>query len=174
MRRPSAPGLPALPPALQQALAALRTAWAAREPRERRLVAAAAWLVGLFLLWSLALQPAWRTVREAPARLDELDRQLQSMQALAGDVRELRAAPPLPRAQASAALRAASERLGPKGRLSEQGERAVVTLEGVSGEQLRAWLLEVRGAARARPVELNLTRGEQGVSGTVVLALGGT
>ncbi len=162
-----------LPPALQQRLQPLRTAWAAVDTRERRLVLLALWVLGLFVLWSVALQPALRTLRDAPARLDALDRDLQTMQTMAADVAELRATPPLPRAQASAALRAASERLGDKGRLAEQGERAVLTLTNASTEQLRAWLLEVRSAARARPVDVNLTHGEQGLSGTVVLALGG-
>ncbi len=161
-----------LPPALQQGLRQLRSAWAARDARERRLLLLAGWVLGLFVLWSVALQPALRTLRDAPARLDALDRDLQGMQALAADVSELRATPPLPRAQSSAALRAASERLGDKGRLAEQGERAVLTLNNASTEQLRAWLLEVRSAARARPVDVNLTQGGQGLSGTIVLALG--
>ncbi len=159
--------------ALRKALQPLQAAWAARDVRERRLVLGALWVLGLFLLWTVALQPAWRTLREAPARLDALDSQLQAMQALAADVRELRAAPPLARAQASAALKAASDRLGERGKLSEQGERAVLTLNDASGEQLRNWLVEVRAGARARPVELKLTRGEVGLSGTVVVALPG-
>lgn len=153
------------------ALQPLQTAWAARAPRERRLVQLAAWVLGLFLLWSLALQPAWRTLREAPRRLDALDAQLQAMQALAADVRTLRATPALPRDQASAALKAASGRLGSSARLSEQGDRAVLTLSGISGQQLRTWLADVRAGARARPVEVNLTRGEKGLIGTVVVAL---
>jgi general secretion pathway protein M len=95
------------------------------------------------------------------------------MQALAADTRELRATPTLPRAQAGAALRAASERLGSRARLSEQGERAVLTLEGVPADQLRGWLAEVRASARARAVDVNLSPGDQGLSGTVVVALPG-
>jgi general secretion pathway protein M len=156
---------------LRMALAPAQAAWTKLAPRERRMVLIAAWVLGLFVLWVVALQPAWRTVRSTPARLDELDRQLQTMQALAAETRELRATPPLPRAQASAALKAASERLGAMGRLSEQGDRAVLTLTDAGGDDLRNWLSAVRSAARARPVELNLTRTEQGLSGTVVVAL---
>lgn len=158
---------------LDQALQPLREAWAARQPRERVAVAVAAGVLGLYLLWALALQPAWRTMREAPRQIDELDTQLQAMQALAADVRELRAAPPVPRAQASAALKAATERLGSKGRLIEQGDRAVLTMDAVSAEDLRGWLSDVRASARARAVEANLTRGEQGLSGTLIVALPG-
>ncbi|MCA0243102.1 MAG: type II secretion system protein M [Proteobacteria bacterium] len=156
-----------------QARQALRAAWAARDARERRLLLLAAWTVGLFLLWTLALQPALRTLREAPARLDGLEAQLQAMQAQAAEVRGLRATPPLPRAQAVAALKVASERLGDRARLQEQGERAVLTLNGASGQQLQAWLAEVRSSARARAVDINLTRGEQGLSGAVIVTLPG-
>lgn len=159
---------------LAQGLQPLRSAWSAREPRERRLVLLAAWVLGGYLLWALALQPAWRTVRDAPARLDALDAQLQVMQAQAAEAQALRATPPLPRPQASAALQAASQRLGNRARLAEQGERAVLTLDGISGDELRSWLAEVRGGARARAVEVSLTRNERGLAGTVVVALPGS
>ena len=163
----------ATPEALRTALQPLQATWAGLAQRERRLVRLAAWVLGLFLLWSVALQPAWRTLRSAPAKLDELDQQLQAMQVQAVDVRTLRATPPLPRAQASAALQAATQRLGTAGRLVEQGDRAVLTLTAVSSAQLRSWLAEVRAGARVRPVDVNLTRGEQGLSGTVVVQLPG-
>ena len=159
--------------AARKALQPAQAAWARLGGRERRLVLAMAWVLGLFLLWSLAVQPAWRTLREAPARIDALDAQLQGMQLLAADVRELRAAPPLPRPQALAALRAASERLGETGRLIEQGDRAVLTLKDASGPALRTWLSEVRAGARAHAVDATLTRSDTGLSGTVVVALPG-
>ena len=112
-------------------------------------------------------------MQQAPKRLDTLDAQLQSMQRLAAEARDLRAAVPVAPAQAQAAIRSASERLGDKGRLSLQGDRAVLTITGVNGEQLRGWLGEVRSGARARPVEATLTRSEQGYSGTLVMSLGG-
>lgn len=158
---------------LPQALQPLQAAWAARQPRERQMLLLAAAVLGLYLLWAVALQPALRTLRTAPATLDTLDLQLQGMQRQAADVRELRAAPPVSRAQASAGLKAATERLGAKAQLSEQGDRAVLTLDGASGEQLRGWLAEVRASARARAVDVNLTRAEQGLSGTVIVALPG-
>jgi general secretion pathway protein M len=153
-------------------LAPLRARWAALADRERQAALLAAAVLGLFLLWVVALQPAIRTVREAPKRLDALDLQLQTMQRLASEARELRAAPPVAPAQAAAALRAASERLGDKGRLVQQGERAVLTVTEIGADDLRTWIAEARAAARARPVELKLTRGTQGYSGTLVVALG--
>ena len=120
------------------------------------------------------MQPAWRTLREAPIEIDRLEAQLQRMQRQAAEVRELRATPPVPAAQSVEALRAATQRLGERAKLSLAGDRATVTLSGIEGEQLRDWLAEVRTGARARPVEVQLTRAGQGFNGNVVLALGGT
>jgi general secretion pathway protein M len=155
------------------ALAPLRAWWQGLAARERQLVALCAAVLLAFAVWLLLVQPALRTVRTAPAQLDALAAQLQSMQLLAAEARELRNTPPVNIEQSSAALRAASDRLGTKARLSLQGERAVLTLNGVGTEELRSWLGEVRSGARARPVEANLTRGAAGYSGSIVVALGG-
>ena len=162
----------ALPPGLNAWQAQLRARWQAMAPRERRLVGIGGTVLALFLLWLLFLQPALRTVREAPAKLDRLDTQLQEMQRLAAESRELRNATPLSAAQSAIALKAATDRLGERGRLSVQGDRAVLTLNGMSGEQLRNWLSEARSGARARPVEAQLNRAGNGYNGTLVVTLG--
>lgn len=152
-------------------LAPLRARWHALGPRERRALVLAAWVLGLFLLWAVAIAPAWRTTRTAPAQLDRLDAQWQQMQRQAQEARELRAIPALGSSQAAAALRAATDTLGAGGRLQLSGDRATLTLSGVNGSQLRDWLAEARSAARARALEANLTRGAQGYSGSIVVAM---
>jgi len=163
-----------LPPAMANLRDQGVQAWRALAPRERLWLMAALLVVGLFVGWLVLVQPAWRTARDAPVQLDQLDAQLQQMRRMAGESRELRAAVPVAPAQAAAALKAATERLGDKARISLQGERATLTLTGVSAESLRAWLGEARSAARARPLEAQLTRAAQGYSGTLVVAVGGT
>ena len=158
---------------LRAALAPLRSAWSALSFRDRRAAALAAAVLGLFLVWSVAVQPAWHTLSRAPAELDAVDAQLQGMQRLASEAGELRATPPVPLAQATAALQVATARLGDQGKLSMQGERAVLTLTGVGTSALAGWLSEARAGARARPVEATLNRGPQGYNGTLVLSLGG-
>ena len=148
-----------------------RARWRALGARERRAISIAVWVLGLFLLWALAIAPASRTVRTAPAQLDQLDAQLQQMQRQANEARELRAIPTLATPQAAAALRSATEELGAAGRLQLSGDRATVTLTGANGTQLREWLAQARSAARARPLEANLTRGPAGYSGSIVVAL---
>lgn len=153
--------------------AALRAWWQGLAARERRLVAVAALVLGGYLLWALAVQPAWRTIARAGAEIDALDRQLQAMQALADEARQLRDTPPVAPDQAAAALQSATARLGAQGRLLLQGDRAILTLNGAGTGALRDWLAEARTGARARPLEANLSRAGSGLSGTVVLAVRG-
>ena len=120
---------PTLPPAVAQAREQARTWWKARVPRERAALGLAGGVVALFLVWLVFVQPAWRTLREAPPRLDALEAQLQQMQRLAAESQGLRGVAAVPQAQAAAALKAATDRLGDKGRLSLQGERASLTLK---------------------------------------------
>lgn len=160
-------------PKTAAALAPLQAWWKALPGRERRLLGWAAAVLVLGALWLLAVQPALQTLRSAPAALDAAELQLQTMQHLAAEAGELRATPAVNPEQAAAALKAATERLGTQARLSLQGERAVLTLNGVSTGALMGWLAEARSGARARPVEASLMRGAQGYSGTLVLAIGG-
>lgn len=161
------------PAALAPARSAAHAWWRTLAARERRLVAWGGALLGLFLLWLLAVQPALSTLRSAPAEHDRLDAQLQTMQLLAVEAASLRGTPPVSAEQAAAALKAATDRLGDgKARLTLQGDRAVLTLNGVGTGALRDWLAEARSGARARPVEASLTRGANGLSGTLVSSLG--
>lgn len=158
---------------MTQRLAPVRAWWSALAERERRLLLVAAVIVGAALLFLVGVRPAWRTLQQAPAQLQALDEELQSMQRLAAEAQELRAAPPVPASQSAVALKAASDRLGDKAKLSIQGERAVLTLSGVGVEALRSWLAEVRSGARARPIDAQLTRGPEGFTGTLVVLIGG-
>lgn len=162
--------------ALPAPLASLRqraqAGWQTLSPRDRRLATLAVVVLGLGLAWLLLVQPALRTLREAPATIDRLDAQLQQMQTLAAESRSLKSVPPVSPTQAGAALKAATSRLGDQARVVVQGERATITLSGVNGETLRSLLAELRSTARARVVEAQFVRGGRGYDGTVVLSLG--
>jgi general secretion pathway protein M len=165
--RPTPP--PASFVARRQQLAAR---WTALAPRERAWIMAAGFALGAFLLWSLAIGPAWRTTQAAPAQIDRLGLQLQTMQRLAAEAAELRNSAPVSPVQAGAALQSATERLGSRAQMVLQGDRATVTVKGLSGDDLRNWLAEVRSTARGRPLQVQLARDAQGYSGSVVLDLG--
>lgn len=157
----AAPALPA------QALAA----WRRLAPRERRGISIALVAVALLAVWSLLVAPAWRTLRTAPAQLDQLESELQRMQRLAAQAQELRGAAPVLPDQAAAALTAATARLGSTGKITLLGDRATLTLNGTPPDQLRSWLGEARSAARARPVEAQLSQSNGGYSGSLTVAL---
>ena len=151
---------------------AARAWWQTLAARERRLFMGGLAVLALYLTWAVAVQPAWRTLDAASAERDALEAQWQTMQRLAEEARQLRAATPVSQPQAVAALQAATARLGSAGRLALQGDRAVLTLTGVGTGALRDWLAEARSGARARPVEATLSRAAQGYSGTLVVAIG--
>jgi general secretion pathway protein M len=159
--------------ALSKSLAPVSAWWRTLPARDRSLALLAGVVLLLFLVWLLLLQPALATLRQAPVEMDRLDMQLQTMQRLAAETAELRATPPVNPDQAQAALKAATERLGDKAKISLQGDRAVLTLNGAGTEALRGWLAEARSGARARPLEANLMRSGSGYSGTLVVSVGG-
>lgn len=169
--RSGTPGAQGRAGGLQAAWAGWQGRWKQLAARERALVTAAAALLGLALLWWAGVQPARQTLLSAPARLEALDAQTMTMRKLAAEVRDLRQSAPPAAAQAAVALKAASERLGSAARLSVQGDRAVLTLEGVDPAALRSWLAEVRTGARARPVEAQLVQSGPGFSGTVTVVI---
>jgi general secretion pathway protein M len=159
--------------ALRALQAAALARWAALAPRERRGLSIALLAVGVLLLWMVAVQPALRALNETPAQLDKLEAQTQQLQRIAAEARELKATAPVTPAQSGAALKAAADRLGDKAKLQQQGDRATLTLTNASPEAVAAWLGEARSAARARPVEAQLTRSAQGYSGSIVVQVGG-
>jgi len=173
MARFSSPAGDGLPAQWRQARTQAVARWQALGARERLVLGGVGVLLGLLLAWSVLLAPALRTLKAAPVELEKTELQLQQMQAQAQEATALRRAPNVPPAQAQAALTASVEHLGPVARLNLTGDRAVVTLNGIAPAALQAWLGEVRSAARARPVEAQLTRGPKGYSGSLVLSLGG-
>lgn len=165
-------GVATLPPAVGTVRQQAGQFWRGLTAREKQaaLVALVA-LVALFV-WMVLLQPAMRTLRAAPVELERIDRQLQQTQLAAAEAATLRGAAPVSPAQASSALRAATERLGASAKLVVQGDRATLAFTGVRFEDLRAWMAETRSAARARPVEAQLLKAARGYSGSITVVLG--
>lgn len=147
--------------------------WAAMAPRERQIATVAAWLALIALVVLIGIRPAWRTLSQTPAQLQELDAQLDQMRRLADETQVLRQRPPVPPAQSEAALKSATERLGEGAKLNLQGDRATLTVNKVSGDALATWLDEARGAARVKPLEAGLMQVQPGVySGNIVVGMG--
>ena len=138
-----------------QAWAPLQQRWAALAAPERRALLIGAAVLGAYLLWAIALAPALRTLAKAR------------------EATSLRAVAPVAPDAAQAALKAATDRLGAQAKLNFQGERVLLVLQGVSANQLNAWLAEARAGARARVVEANLAQASPGLyNGSLTLAVG--
>lgn len=138
-----------------------RARWAAMAPRERQLVGGAIALVALALLWWIALAPALKTLRAAPAEHAKLDAQLQQMTTLQAQAKALQAQPRANRDEAMKALEGGVRAsLGPAAQIQQQGasDGVNITLRNVPADALAQWLAQARGNARAVPREVHLTR----------------
>ena len=153
----------------RDAAGSLRAAWQRLQARERRLVALAAAVVVLALLWWLGLAPAVRTLRQAGSQRAALQAQAQQMQQLQQEATALKAMPRMTQQEALRALEAATQqRLGDNARLSVVGDRASVTLKNASATGLAQWLTDARVNARSTPVDARLMRGNASAPGAAV------
>lgn len=158
----------------------LQTRWqtltARLSARERTLVSIAALLLGAFLLWSLAIAPAWRTVQQAEARQQALDRNWQTLRSLQAEAQALRTHAARPAADL---LQALSQSLAPlnagagssaastttgnanttaSAQLQRQADQAVLTLRQVPATALAAWLAQLRAQGLPAPTQAQLQR----------------
>ena len=150
----------------------LQARYAKLDTRERQMVLVIGALLAFLLVWLILVRPAWKTLDEAPALREQADAQLLQVQAIAIEAKQWRALPPVPQVVAEQVLKSATDNLGAKAKMSVQGDRATLSVTGINGEDLRTWLIQARGGARARPVEASLTRSGDGYNGTLVVAIG--
>ena len=146
--------------------------YAKLDARERRMVVIIAVALTFLIVWLVLVRPALNTLETAPAQRDQADAQLLQMQAISNEARQLRALPPVPPSVAEQVLKSATDELGGKAKIQMQGDRATLSVTGINGEELRKWLIQARGGARARPIEANLVRAGDGYNGTLVVSIG--
>lgn len=126
--------------------------------REQRLVSLVALLVGVALLWWLALAPALATLRAAPAQHAKLDAQIQQMQALRAQAQAMQAQPPMAPDEVRRQLEATAKQRLPGANLLVTGDRATLTLKAASSDALAQFLSQARANARVLPVESRLVK----------------
>jgi general secretion pathway protein M len=146
--------------------------WRQLKLSERRLILTATWLIVAALLWWLAIAPALKTLKEAPAQHRALDTQLQNMRTLSAEAKNLQSQPKLGLDDAQKALQSTvTQRFGATAQLNLTGERASLTLKNASAQELALWLTQARVNARALPSEAKLNRHGDFWDGTMVLTL---
>lgn len=144
---------------LTTTLATVQARWSQLAARERTLLSIAMGLAMIAALWLLFLAPIVTTLRTADTRSQALESQLQQMLALQAQVQSLQKQQPLAYEDALRALKQATEQtLGTSAQLAVTGERANVTLQGVSADALARWLAQARLNARSAPLEARLAR----------------
>jgi len=138
--------------------APLLARWRALSARERYLSSLAASAVGVLLVWAVALAPALSTLEKVRKQRVLLDGQTQQMLALQAEARQLAAQPRISREVALKALQESVAGLGAGAQMQVSGERAVITLRGVTAVAVASWMGQARTNARAAPVEARLVR----------------
>lgn len=150
----------------------LTQTWAQASVRERRAVGLGLTVLIAALAWALALAPAWRTLRSAPAQHSALTQDLQRLLTLQAQARALQARRAIDPAQARRALASATTALGSATLIQWQGERAVVKLQAVPAAALAGWLIALERDIRVAPTDLDLRRGAADTwSGQVLIDL---
>jgi general secretion pathway protein M len=140
-------------------LGALQARWSMLASRERTLLSMAVLVVALALVWLVLLAPALTTLRNATVQGKLLDAQLQRMQTLQTQARELQKQASLDTADALRALQQATKQtLGATAQINVVADRANVTLQGSSADAVAQWLAQARINARSVPLEARLTQ----------------
>lgn len=138
------------------------TRWGGLSRRERQAITVAATLVGMTLVWSLAVAPAWRTLQQAPQLRARAMATLETMRAQASEAQDLRnkaATSRHTRADALRTLEAATRQwLGPSARTIASDDRITVTLQSASPDALAHWLNDTRLNAGLYPIQAHLER----------------
>lgn len=151
----------------------LRERWTGLAPREQALVGGALLVVGLALVWWVALAPAIGTLRSAGEQHRIVDTQLQQMRRLQAQAKAMQSQPRQAHDEAMRQLEAAiRQNLGVTARYTIAVDRVTITLTNTPPQGLAQWLSEVRTNARAIPGEAKLTRNPAGGwDGTLVVTL---
>jgi general secretion pathway protein M len=153
--------------------APLRARWQQASRREQLALLGGATLLMLAMLWLLAVAPALAILRSAEPQRRDLEAQLQQMQGLQSQAKALQAQPRLAPDEARRLLEASVKPLAASLQIAMAGDRATVTLKGMTADALTQWLAQVRLNVRVLPAEARLRRNAAGTwDGTMVLNLG--
>jgi len=138
-------------------LAALRAAWAGRDPRERRVLAAGAAVLAEVLVWVVAIEPARTGLDRLGRALPQARAQAGELAGLLGEIRSLRKLPPAaPGTDARAALEKSLREAGftaAKSTALDNGDLRY-TFAGVSWARWEQWLVATEHDLGVRTVQL--------------------
>lgn len=138
---------------------AIKVWWSTLAAREQRWVGIAAAVVGIALLWLIAIAPALQILRKASAQHVAADLQLEAMRSQAKQAAVLREQRALGYEESLRNLEnSVKQTLGSAATLTVNDTRASITLKGANADALATWLSQARINARAVPTEARLQR----------------
>ena len=124
----------------------------------QRLLALGLVLLAL-MLWTWQLSPAFKTLRDMPAQLAQLQDQTQKLKLMQAQAQALQKSPRVQAKDARMLLqKVATENLDNGARLNIEGTRATLTISSVSAESLAQFLALARTQAQALPIEAQLQK----------------
>ncbi len=148
--------------------------WMDLSGRERLGLGLALLVLGLALLWSLGVAPAWRQWQQGQAQTQALQTQWQGMQALQAQASALSAQSRVRPEEAARLLQTSLSTLGPGAMMTVNGDLATVQIKGASAAAVSQWLAQARVQAQALPVQARLGRsaasGSSGPTGAMAAA----
>ncbi len=138
-------------------------AWWQRLPaRDRLALLGGGAVLGLLLLFMLAVRPAWQTLRDVPAQLARAEQDLQHMRQLAAEAVALRQAGPATTWTREQRLQQLENLLpqafGPAASLQVQGDLVTLTLDAASADQLAQGMALLRRQLYLLPQASRLQR----------------
>lgn len=124
----------------------------------QRLLALGLVLLAL-MLWTWQLSPAFKTLRDMPAQLAQLQDQTQKLKLMQAQAQALQKSPRVQAKDARTLLqKVVTENLDNGARLNIEGTRATLTISRVSAESLAQFLALARTQAQALPIEAQLQK----------------
>lgn len=148
------------------------TSWlASRSPREQRGIRLALGLLGLWLLWSVAVAPAWQVLSHSQAQRERLNQQTALMQQLQLQAQALRQQTAVSPEQATQMLQSLSASLGQQTTFNRQGSNVTLSFKSASPAALAEFLAQARAQAHAQVLEAHWQQARGDWSGQLIFNL---
>lgn len=146
--------------------------WLAQRSRREQLgIQSAMALLTVWLVWSLAVAPAWQVLRRSDAERERLNQQTTQMQAWQQQAQLLRQQAPVPPEQAAQTLQNLGHALDSQASFKRQGATVSLNFKGASPAALAEFLAQARSTAHSQVIEAHWQQSNGAWSGQLVLQL---
>lgn len=149
----------------------LQQHWQKLSPREQRSLGFLLALIGVLLVWFVAIAPAWHDIQRAQTEQQRLAEQLSDMQSLQAQAQTARQQTSLPKDESWRVLQGISSKNEGRFVLTQQGDSVLVQIKNVPPQTLAAWLSQARTQGQSTPKETHLSREGEGWSGNLIMRL---